>query len=113
MHIKYGKNKSLIELNDSIMNKIELAKNRAEIICKGKCVQYPYGDFKGRWGKVRRVGFNEVDGISILITPFSMQNGSIGKLLYNSEHSRMYYKLSDIDIFADYATEDMIKKKRR
>ena len=109
MHTKFGKNKSILELEKSIKIRIDKALYRARDLFLGKCTKYKTGKMKGRWGKINSVLFYSTEGLLVTITPFSKQGGHVGKLMVNSDEATKMHKLSDLDVFSDYATEDMIK----
>lgn len=109
MHTKFGKNKSMIELENSILNKIEKATHRARELFLGKCTKIMHGKYKGRWGKINLVMFDSTEGILVCITPFSTKNGQIGRLMHNNEESRIGRKLTTLDVFTDYVPKYKIK----
>jgi hypothetical protein len=108
MHTKFGKNKSMIELENSILGKIEKATYKARELFLGKCTKFMHGKYRGRWGKINTVMFDGTEGILVCITPFSIKNGQVGRLMHDNEESRFGRKLTTLDVFADYVHKDSL-----
>jgi hypothetical protein len=109
MHIKYGKNKSIIERESSIFAKITKLEKTIKHNYIGKYTRFTEGAFKGRWGKIDSiVCFDCRHGIIVTITPVSIKKGQVGKLMYDSEESLKGRVFSELEVFADTISDYMI-----
>jgi len=112
MHTKFGKNTSIIQLEESIKSKIKKCKSRVYDLYLGKCTKFKEGKLKGRWGKISSiVCFDGVEGIIVCISPFSIKNGQVGKLMHDHEEALKGRVFSELDIFADYVSNDALTKR--